>query len=543
MNFLRKISPPFLKNIDTFLRVNYSWIWATKIHIHLYLTVLLTSFFSIVALIYHIDLVDVPSINDQGGFWGILFVPAFAFLGFMLYHMALFNPDKSGAIRFKYQEFFVFLLYIISFSLPLAIPYVSTYVLNTRIEALADSKQLEEEEHKFQYGKPYFSPYAYNYHYYPNDSLYLILHEYDLSSGRYDYDPDYAKEIDSLIGPELFLEYLSWETMRDSIFYHRGVFKKKRPKLYFQDKYNSSFPNASLTYYTNPNNTYERYTEYQYLDPIYRQKDSIYQLFLENVNINRNERVAIQHIGEFEKLLIKYGDTTSIDKQMVFAQFKAHNYSKSIGHIELYDEIGLTDRNMSNIHRSKVKDSIIYKFEWYILILILVFILTVIYTIYKNVHWTQMLLSIGIIAILITVIAVITVIFRFREEFVLSCAVFFVLFCLALSVKGFWLKRFSWIFSQTNILLTFALPFYLLLVLFYLDEVHDIFEISYFDKFLEPKTNSYGEEYMDYNNEYHKLVSRIWGFVAWCSPIIYLLLWNSYLKTLYLRYWFLPKKT
>ncbi|MBA3898872.1 MAG: hypothetical protein H0X62_01470 [Bacteroidetes bacterium] len=156
MKFTQKISPPFLKRADIYLRKNHPWIWATKVHLHIYLAFLLACIFSLVGLFYNIDVNQVPTGNDQDVLFNLLFVPAALFGVFIIYNMSLFNPDKSAAYRFKYQEFFLFLIYIFSFFLPFVIPYSAGLILNERISALVSDETYEQDVTAFNYGRIFF---------------------------------------------------------------------------------------------------------------------------------------------------------------------------------------------------------------------------------------------------------------------------------------------------------------------------------------------------------------------------------------------------
>ena len=530
MEFIFKIAPPILKDLDNYLRVNHTWIWSTKVHIHTYMALLLGSFFSMVAAIYIVDIHDVVSVSEQDTFFGLLFIPAVIFAMYILYNMSLFNTDKSCSYRFKYQEFFLYILFFFNLALPLLIPLPAAFILNERVDNLVEDSQFEQDKTDINYGIGYFPYKAYDFVYYPTDSIYII--ETDTIESN-NFDMHYNKESNYYYAGQYRDQKLKeWGEFRDSIYWHKGIFKNTRPKLYYQ--YRNRWKKG---YYD-----YSEYAyEYSYNSELY--KDSLLGIHITALNTKRDYQLAASYIGKVSKMIRKYYKDTIVDETVILNDFKIHNYGYGYVDENIAHSMRAIIINVSRIHGAKLRKVVVWQSGFWVFLGIFVFCLTLLYSIFKSVHWKQFLLSFGTSALLLTVILIIEVSFRFKGDFVALTGVILPIVLLFKTIQGFQIKKFSWILSQTNILLSIILPFYPLIVLFYLDEYHDIFEIAYFDQFKEYYIDTAGDEQWNYNQAYYTLVSFIWWTTFYSGLGIYVVAWNSYLKTLYLRYWFLPKKT
>ena len=521
MNFILRTAPPFLRKADAYLRINHSWIWTTRIQIHLYLGLILGLVFSIVGLLYSIDLTDVPGSNSQNTFYMILFVPATAFCIYMLYNMSLFNTDKSHAYRFKYQEFFLFLIFFFTFCLPLLIIYPASMILNARIANLVEDDQFETDKEQLNRGLVFFPVSKYEYDYYPSDSLYI----YETITHPVNNDNEYN-------APHLQRR----ENMKELIFTHSGEFEKSRPKLYYH--HSRDWTN---TY------SYGRYRRNSMRHHDFNAKaaervsiqDSLYRMYIDSVNIYHDPEVAKRHISEMHLLLKKYNGNYDVDKQRILNNFMTNYYKPGDQRLEI--ALQTVKDNVTAIYYAKNKYVSAWNLDVFRSLLIFAFCFTLLFQVFKNVHWKQLLLALGIAACLLTLVIIVEVISRFRGEFFALTGVILPFLLLALSVAGFRIKKFHWIFNQANIYLTWLLPFYPLIILAYLANYHQFFGMDYFDRYKVEITNQYGRKDWIYSDAYYILVSKIWHYTFWAGILSYVFLWNSFLKLLYLRYWSLPK--
>lgn len=535
MKILRKISPAFLNAFDDKLRSRSPWLWATRIHYHIYISLMCTAFFTLIGAIYRVNLTDVPSRMDQGVFWAVLIVPCIILSLYMLYNMSLFNPDKAGAKRIPYQEFFVLIIYLVTFLMPFAIPYSATWMLDTRTDWLVDDQELYEDAHNLTYADPFLYTGWGEYRYYPSDSIYLEFRKKpELKTNYYD-DEVIITPHDSLLWTLYWTNEHHWSQMRDSILYQVGVFEEDRPHLYFHGGYLDFLG-------------YSHYHGWYYETPIFSDSrdsgaDSLYQIFVETVNVARSAELAKPYLEKYAGLLEKYGsDTLDVDRGSLLEDYLQNRYTGGYVHYYLDDADDQSRDNIENLFDAKENRSVIYDDDTFYGTLVFCFCFAVLFSIFKNVHWRQGLLFIATTSLLITLIAVIGVIVDGDEEYFLSAFTFLPFLFLAISFWGFKLKTFNGFLNQVVMLLNISLPWILIMILVYLDEVHDIFRMPYFDQYKVWYYPEFEKAYLDYSSEYYELISRIWWVVIWGSPIMYILAWNSYVKSLYQRFWFLPRR-
>ncbi len=519
MNLINKISPPFLRKLDKHLRVNHTWIWTTKIHIHLYLGILLSALFALVGLMYHVGIKDVPTMNAQDTLFIILFIPATAFAIYIVYNMSLFNTDKSAAYRFKYQGVFLFLIYFFSFCLPLVIPYSAGLVLNARVANLVEDHQFEQDKDQYNKGLAFFSISIYDYNYYPSDSIYLA------SKNKRENDDNYIFEENQIA---------SWERMKDSIFWHRGTYAENRPKLYYHHTKDWS---GSRTYYYSRNRVRRSYLSYQQAE-----NDTAFFAFIQHINLVHDAKTATQHVAGMAALINKYNEGYILDQKKAVDGYLHNDYNPPSfpgNHMEL--ALDNVERNITGVFVAKTKDVNTWSLGVFSALSMFIFCFTLLFQVYKNVHWRQLLLAMGIWAILITLNIILEIADRFHGKIVIATAVYLPFMLILVTIAAFSVKKFNWILNQATIFLSAILPFYPIIVLFYLDHSFHIFTISYFDKYQEYSINSSGYKELVYNEAYHDLISTIWQCTFWGGIFSYVLIWNSYLKSLYLKLWSLPK--
>jgi hypothetical protein len=518
MNFIYKISPAALKQFDSYLRVNHTWIWSTAIHLHLYLGILLTAVFSIVGLLYSVSLTDVPSPREQETFFGILIVPAIVLGLLILYNMSLFNTDKSHAYRFRYQEFFLLLIYFISFCIPLVIPYSASTILNKRVATLITDQEFEHDREALDKARLFFPEASGGYYnYYPTDSAYihqLHLHSQDdryAATATASYVMDYGE---------------FWRVMRDSIFYHKGIFSEKRPHLYYETERLWAWNNG---WETDPNPSTTTY-----------RKDSAFRQYLKRMNIERNPSEAAFHIAQMRALTEKYFGAFSYDEQDVLSRFKNNYYLPSNENVWRAQGIETVEAHLYNIMMAKDQRVSSASVEMLYVFMILAFCITLLFQMYKNVHWNQLLLAIGLGTLILTLMVIIEVVAHTNGDFFLTMSAWLPVVFLIFSLRVLSLKRFSWKYNVVVLFLNALIPFFPVIFLLYMDEIFRFFTMPYFDKYMVYEwRNGYFDWF--YTDRYYEVVNmiKIWTFVG--GVLLYAFVWNSYLKVLYLRLWSLPK--
>lgn len=522
MNFILKFSPAFLKKFDQYLRLNHTWIWATRIHLNLYFSVLLSLFFIALGLLYQMDPKNVVTSSQQDFFFGILFIPAVILMGFFIYNMSIYNPDKNSGYRFRYQEFFVLLIYYCTLSLPLLIPYPTSWVLNERIANIEDKIVLEKQAVSLELGAYCFPNNRHNYAFYPNDSIFL-------SSLTGDY-----KKVgqNAAYYEKIQLENEAWIKLKDSIFDHKGVFKNQRPHLYF-----SSFIQDyhGYSYYGNYGNSYIKSD----LRNFGLQEDSIFKFKKKQLVLYRNEGLAKDYINKFGDLLLIYSDLKEVNTAKVFLDYSQNIYFPSYVHKVLRPNIQATTSNMHQIRSAQLKSVTAWNLGLYQGLALAVFCICLLFQIFKNTHWSQLLRSILFIGLIYTIVLVVDASAGFNNGLTIIFPFYSFIILAIISILGFGLKKFSTFYVQINIYLSVISPFFFLILLGYLENVHQFFYWSWFDSYKE--INHQG--LLDYSSAHYVMIQQWYNWALWIGIFGYVFIWNSYLKSLYLRYWSLPKNT
>tara|TARA_R110002096_G_scaffold434692_1_gene657491 strand:- start:132232 stop:133791 length:1560 start_codon:yes stop_codon:yes gene_type:complete len=519
MNFILKISPAFLKKFDQYLRQNQAWLWSTKIHLNLYFTLLLSLIFILLGLVYSTSPKDPISTEDQNFFFGILFIPATILLGYFVYSMSIYNPDKKAGYRFRYQEFFVLIIYYFTFSLPLLIPYPSSWILSHRVAQLEEVDILEKQAEVFELGAYFFPSKKSNYMYYPNDSIFL--EKLDGENYRKSPEKDYYEQIR--------IQNRAWQEMRDSIFNHKGVFKNERPKLYFED-YLGSYDlhsYAGSSFYPS------------YMGGFNFENDESFKRRKKEIVLQNDNKLAKKYIEQFAEIIKTYSYVEEVNMEQVFADYLQNNYFSSYSQRQLKTAIAKTGFNIYQIRKTQLKRIRSWNLDIYKGLALCLFCITLIFQVFKNSHWKQLLRSILFIGLFYTVVLVIDASSNFNSHLILSISLIFSLILSILSIKGFKLKKFSTFYVQTNIFLNFISPFLPILFLAYLDVIHDFFYWPMFDEYKE--TNNLGD-YI-YGTAHLHIRNLYFNIAFWLGIMSYVFFWNSYLKSLYLRYWSLPKNS
>ena len=522
MNFILKIAPAFLKKFDSHLRTNHPWIWATRIHLNLYLSLVLSLFFILLGLLYQMNPREVITSHDQDFFFGILFIPAVILLGFFIYNMSIYNPDKKAAYRFKYQEFFVLLIYFFTLSLPLLIPYPTSWVLNERIAHIEEEVVLEKQAVSFELGAYFFPSNRDNFKYYPSDSAFLKnINGQRRESGR---DAKYYEE--------KRLENEAWLKMKDSIFDHKGIFKNKRPRLYFSD-YVGDY--QTYGYYESRRNYYQKAN----LANFDLEKNSIFKTKKRELLFHPNEGLTKDYINKFSELLFSYSHVEEITTSTVFRDYSMNNYFISLSNQKLKHDIELAASNMHEIREAQNKDVFSWHFGIFQALALTIFCITLVFQVFKNLHWSQLLRFVLFAGLIFTIILVIDGASNFQSGLILIFPFYLSIILAFVSLRGFKLKKFSTLYVQFNIFLSLISPFFFLLLLAYLENVHGFFYWSWFDSYKVIDLQGV----LDYGYEHSAMINECYTWAFWIGIFSYNLIWNSYLKSLYLRYWSLPKNS
>jgi len=518
-----------MRELDTYLRVNQPWLWATRIHIHLFTSLVLGFIFTLVGLGFVLNLRDLPSMTDSQIFFTLLIIPAIIYGVFVTYHMSLYNSDKSFGRTFFYQELFVFLIYIISFMLPLIIPYSAQVMIDLRIAALVDDEVLYEDHVRFEHGMVYFPRSWYDYSYYPSDSIYIKDYKGEemIMEPEFEFGTQEEYEAFEALQKMHYTKEREWRMMKDSIYSQSGIFEHRRPALYLM-RSNS--------------HTYDYYYKGE-RQSLYWIEDSLRKDFIYQRNLDRDIVHAREGVANVLQLIDKYSDWNDVkvkmDEQMIVNDYLKNNYAKSYSEVYLHGNLSRTRSNMWRIAQAKDFGGYMYQGAVWLTFGVFIYYLAILFNVFKNVHWKQLLLGLTVVGVVAALLGMVDAMFYFKGELFTTGSLILILVCIGLSFTAFKADRFSVFKNQAIVILNFLLPVVPVLFLFYMSEYWDFFKCEYFDQYLE-KVLYRGEWTWKYSAEYYELVSMIRWSTFWGGLIAYTLIWNTYLKMIYLRLWALP---
>jgi hypothetical protein len=527
MNIILKISPPFVRRLDSYLRTNYPAFWATMFHLNLYTAILMLALFSLLGLLIGIDVKDVPTEKYVNIVFALLFIPATAWLIFMIKQLSLFNIDKVFGKRKNLTEFPVFIIYFITFALPLIIPYSTICILNFRTANLVSDKEFNEDICNYYKGKMYFPTSIYDYSYYPNDTFYLQYESSRKNGNAIPVATNSKSPGDSVQNEEMQNQYRdNAHDLCDSIFYEKGSFSHSRPYLY----YNIS---------NNPTSSFRRTRDYS--DDSNPALDSAINGFLCHQNIARDERAGMEQILLFCKLLKKYSGTETVDPQTILRDYHNHNYNTSYSDNYLNCSIDEVYRNMQNINYAKYFLSYMYSQYLIVFFFVFVFFIAIIFNIFKNVYWKQFLLGAAIFAILATLLLFFDVLFNYKFKFFITGTMLIVLLCIVFFIRGFKAKQYSVFMNQSTILLNLLFPILPFLLLTYLSTSFDFISWLWYGTDMSHVSAVYDYSYYKFDPEYYRFKMNVIWWTFWAGIILYVVLWNTLLKKLYIKLWALPR--
>ena len=514
MNWILKIAPKELKLIDVYLREKYPWIWATRIHFTLYAMLLLGAFAAFVGLITPVDIQDPMSSNEIMTFFGIFMFPTIIFMGYIIFQLCLFSVEKRKGKSSFFRPLIVFPLMMISLLTPTVMPFTVSFVLNTKTSNLIDEEQVNSDRLGLRKAEYFINDGVGDYAYFNTEKDYLFY----WNGGTTQYQQDYRRK------------------KRDDIYKHIGRYIKQRPRLYKTRRYSGIVNSSYYGYNKMPisNN---------------RPKNEVLD-FYHDQNLNLSLKDAEYYLEHLNDCIERYSKKSKLKTDSILYELEHNIYSKCYSNKEInYSNRQYNDhqvvrasfhkasRNLGNINRAqsnllpKDADFMFLGFLW------ASFIITLLLFIFRLVHWKQFLLSILIIGIYLTIIGIIEGVGDFNGDFFPIMAILFVVASM-ISLNGTWgLKDFSVVINQMAIVTFISLPFFPVMILGYLDEVLDIFEIDFFDKYLVSDPS----RYRPYSEEYYELIDAIWLNTFWAGLILFYLIGLPYLKKIFLRLMSLPK--
>ena len=536
MKWILKIAPKFLTRLDTYLRINFVWIWATRIHLALYFSLLFTLVCSIVAYAAPVNLQEIRTSRDIENIFFVLWVPAILMLGYFIFQICLFNVDRQHANGKSYRSWAVFPLIMISFCAPFLAPYSVAYLLNNNLANSVEDKTFIEDRDNLWKARFYCDEGEDNYGYYKSENQYL-----NTSKREYSYFLDHINQnrSDSY-----------YRINRDSIYYSKGIYQENRPKLYRLFRHYDS----DLIV---PKEKIKRSNEISI--------DSCISQFYVDQNLHINFDSAHFYLQLLEPLSIKYTNNNSVirglninqaidelktntyhNHRYYSIQLHPNNSLKSNYYYPYYNQYSIPENINDSLHEIAMAKNRPFprstNFLW-IPILYGCLVISLFVYLFKMINWKQLLLSILILCLLLTIFAMIEAIYRFRGSFISTSTVAFLTGMLLLCFTVPFMKRFNWKNNQAAIVSFLFFPFYFLLLLWFLEEVFDIWHIDYFDQYKEWVWDEYTQKsVLRYSEQYYTVKDNIIQAIHIGGLALFYALGLPIFTKLFMRLQALPKK-
>ena len=530
MNWILKIAPKWLTKIDVFLRINYVWIWATRIHLMLYFNLLLTLVVSIISFVAPLDLRDLLKVKDLSNFYIPLLIPAFLFMGFYIFQVVLFNPDKRFTKGKSWHSIVVFLCMQLGLFLPFLMPISTAVVLNYKIANMVSDEEFVEDRNMYLTSGFYLYNGPDYFGFYKNDEDYLKA-----KNKRY-FEPEFKRN------GQIYDDYEK-KALRDSIFYHKGVFKNQRPKLY-----------------RNSNNS---------IEGLYLLSESLFQPFLQNhidsivlnftieQNINFSVATALKELGNVNYLLTKYSYYNRLKPDSVIRDFQSNIYKgyvlknsrvegidyyeyneyEDVYYAHKFNDVGST---LFNLVEAKAYFIPLSMLSFISAMFYVTYFLSVMILLFKWVNWKQFLLFALIIGVLLAILGVFLAIYRFKGKLILNFTLIIMIISYVMLFKSYFTKIYKWWNNQWSIFAYLFLPSIFIFLLGYIGEIFDFWNWHYFkQKYYKRTYNGYGWTW-DYIPEYYELKSTV-AFICFHSGLLLFVVLLPLLHKVFMRLHAIPK--
>lgn len=516
MNWILKIAPKKLREIDTKLRENYPSIWATRIHLTLYFGIILSIITALIGAITPVTKTDVLTQNDIESFFFILLVPTVIFTGYILIQIVLYNIEKRNGITKKSTPWITFPLTFISLLIPFLMPLTNSMVTSYKTANLSTDQEIIEARNDLHKAEYFINGGAGEYHYNPVKKL----------------DHQYRNHLKPL--PYM---YSVIDPYKDSIYYDLIPFPNGKPRLkkdhvnlgYFSWELHHTFPIVSLDsmlfdFYEDQNEKIKRDSAVHYL------------------------KKAQNHLANYSFKSIKADSILyELENRIYFNTYSAHEYYTAYNSKrERYIPESAINSASSNVRwiiaakNNWIPDDL--RDDFFPGLYIFLLCLTTLVFVFKWVTWQQFLLNFFITGLYLTITAIVADIYRWYDDFFVTSFLIFMLLNLILMHRVWYNKRFSVFTNQLVINSIYIIPFFPLFVFQYLKSTLHVYKWPYFDKYKITKINHEGVPYLDYSSDYYEMLAttKFWCFYGGIA--FFLIVGLPYFYAVFKRLRALPKR-
>ncbi len=477
MKWLFKLAPVQLKQLDTFLRINYAWIWATRIHLTVYSSLLLIVLGLILGNLFPVELREITTEREIESIFGYLVIPSVLLMGFIIFQICIYNINKEHSNNSPFTSVLVLIFTFISILSPFTLPFTSAIVLNNRVSKIIPDQEYIQDRNEFLKARFFVNEGEYSYSYFESDSAYFN----SFVPKKYRESSSYIEEVE--------YQTDSAEIYKDSIFYHKGIYKDARPRLYKTTAYNNA------RFWLRSENT--THTTWGTSIP-----DSLFKKYYIFNNTHFNKDSCRHHLTAVNRLMNKYSIKAEFNVDSAVFDLTQNNYvgyrhrewkrtnpnrgqSESVVYYygenhSVFDETG---DNLLEIKKAK-NSTLPGDTEGFLMFFTYMsFVLSVLVLLFKMINWKQLLLNLLLSGILIAVFAVFEAIYRFRGDLIATASLSTILLCLFLTILVWRKSRYYWTLNQTTILAYLFSAHVFLIAILYMDEVWNFWEWRYFDTY------------------------------------------------------------
>ncbi len=563
MNIFYKIKQTFEAK-SAYWAANYPKAWSLGWLTQICVASILFLLTFLVSLIIPVSAIDTPDVMT----WYYLgYIPTIFWMIFIIYRLIKYNTEKLYGDRTGWHNFIELPTYILQLLLPLLIPAILGCVLATRIGSVIEDEKLDANANSFEQAQPFFtfdfgsSNYMYQdaystrrhyqdedyyedydylnemYKYFENDERY---YHYIISERSRDeeentifelLDDNYRESaLDSLV------KYRN--QMKDSIAFHKGVFEKSRPKLYpyrFYEFYNDDY-------------FYDYRYEDDYNNEFTLNQDSIKQLyFFEHY---KDESFVAKKYDELLLTMRNMGiDDVSFTTPQLMNLYRNNIYYAVQNvlkqQVTLFDkQTNLLKEQINYIKKCKERHFFfIYDLTIYQMFFGLVFGLSLMLCLFKNMSWVEFLVGLFCVCLLPTLLGICMAVMRWNEYAVTLTfwGIFLILIIWGIVERrrGMRRKRGAILLMIPHLFMAY-LPIALLATM---TGVFHFWEWDYFDRYLIHVPTKYDPNYMVYSADYwyireHSVAwAVIFGYAAYL-----LVLYPLWIKRDWLKFIAKPKK-
>ena len=494
-SLLRRLIPPFLRQLDLWLQEHHPRLWSTRLHLHLWFLLLLNGLSLVLGLFIPIDLYGFPEPEEV---WSYMMVPAVVYAAFWIHRVVLFTVERRFGIRRTYASVGEFLVHWFSLLLILTLPTTLAVTIAYRIGHLvpderfnADVKALNELE-PWLYGNDAHDP--------DNDrvrtasyEMEVVMDEVDVVAARarervryhtrqgsgthrFFHSLDEYRRRDDMPDNEVETERSLHDLYEDHVNVYNNVTDPDDSSTYEPDTaaYHLHIIDSIETHFPLLRTQLGSFTPYEQWPGRAMDTDSVLELQYLKRFAGPGPPDAATIAAALKKARAYSPNVQLLPASQVLTEFKEREASTT--------SLWSAERTISDVAEAKAYDYEFLKWEAVLFGMVLsTFCIALLLSIFKNLYWQPFLIAVVttmVLPILILVFSLITstTVFSVDEEVIMQwCYYLLVVYVLVMQFRVPILKTYRTVSAVMNILANVAAPTFFLFTLFLLNERFDIF--------------------------------------------------------------------